>query len=149
MSKHYSLPCRRHFKPTPGLPERLQPDSIVRRRGLRANVIRALYHTYDPFVERIVGLRSAVFDPHVLRNLICVHAWQTSGSRSGQWKLYVKFQKRNKLASSANAVLWDRVKPKVNNWLAKMLGYRMVLVVMEKILFIHLLFVLPTGGPSM
>ena len=39
---------RRHFKPTPGLPERLQPDCMVRGRGLRANVIRALYHTYDP-----------------------------------------------------------------------------------------------------
>ena len=69
--KHYSLSCscRRHFKPTPGLPERLQPDCIARRRGLRANVIRALYHTYDPFVERLVGLRGAVPDPHALRNL--------------------------------------------------------------------------------
>ena len=53
-------------------------------------------------------MRRAVFDPHVLKNLICVSTWQTSGSRSGQWKLYIKFRKRNKLASSANAVLWDR-----------------------------------------
>jgi len=51
----------------------------------------------------------------MLKNLICVSTWQTSGSRSGQWKLFVKFRKRNKLASSANAVLWDRIKPKVNS----------------------------------
>ena len=51
----------------------------------------------------------------MLKNLICVSTWQTSGSRSGQWKLFIKFRKRNKLASSANAVLWDRIKPKVNS----------------------------------
>ena len=60
------------------------------------------------FIDRIIALRRAVFDPHVLKNLICVSTWQTSGSIRGQWKLYIKFRKRNKLASSANAVLWDR-----------------------------------------
>ena len=67
------------------------------------------------FIDRIIALRRAVFDPHMLKNLICVSTWQTSGSRSGQWKLFIKFRKRNKLASSANAVLWDRIKPKVNS----------------------------------
>ena len=74
-----------------------------------------LYLSPAQFIDRIIALRRAVFDPHMLKNLICVSTWQTSGSRSGQWKLYIKFRKRNKLASSANAVLWDRIKPKVNS----------------------------------
>ena len=52
-----------------------------------------LSHILLQFIDRIIALRRAVFDPHMLKNLICVSTWQTSGSRSGQWKLFIKFRK--------------------------------------------------------
>ncbi len=106
----------RHFKPVAGMPERLRPDCMCRARGLKANVVRALYYTYDPFVERTMTLRRAICDPHVLKERICVKSWQTTGSSHGQWKLFIKFQHPNKRsASSSSNVLWDRIKPKISS----------------------------------
>jgi hypothetical protein len=72
---------KKYYKPAPGIPERLQPDCMVRARGMRAHVIRALYYTYDPFIHRMGDLRKSIFDPHILKDRICVKSWQTNYSR--------------------------------------------------------------------
>ncbi|MGH0187409.1 UNVERIFIED_CONTAM: hypothetical protein FKN15_025055 [Acipenser sinensis] len=44
---------KRHYISDAHLPVRLQPDSIGKMRGLRARVIRSLYHLYEPFCSRL------------------------------------------------------------------------------------------------
>ncbi|MGH0188825.1 UNVERIFIED_CONTAM: hypothetical protein FKN15_031500 [Acipenser sinensis] len=48
-----SLCISRHYISDAHLPVRLQPDSIGKMRGLRARVIRSLYHLYEPFCSRL------------------------------------------------------------------------------------------------
>lgn len=43
----------RHITQPKKLPERLQPDTIECRPGLRARIIRALFHGYEPFRSQI------------------------------------------------------------------------------------------------
>lgn len=43
----------RHYSLDAYLPFRLQPDSIARKRCLRARVIRSLFHLYEPFSSRV------------------------------------------------------------------------------------------------
>lgn len=55
------------------MPVRLQPDCMVRLRGLRACVIRSLFFTYQPFVDRLPALAKQDF--HKLKSFWFVSCW--------------------------------------------------------------------------
>ncbi|XP_037031246.1 transmembrane protein 183 [Bradysia coprophila] len=55
------------------VPVRLQPDCMVRLHGLRACVIRSLFFTYKPFVDRLPALAQQDF--HNLKSLWIVGSW--------------------------------------------------------------------------
>jgi len=65
----------RHYKAVPNLPERLQPECMVRLYGLRACVIRALHYTYPPFVNKLKAVTTFEGDPHNLTKRQCVLMW--------------------------------------------------------------------------
>lgn len=53
MYKKHGPKVQRFGKITVDVPMRLRPESMVRRGGLRACVIRTLFYTYPPFVRRL------------------------------------------------------------------------------------------------
>lgn len=55
------------------VPVRLQPDCMVRLHSLRACVIRSLFFTYKPFVERLPALAKQDF--HNLKSFWVVSSW--------------------------------------------------------------------------
>jgi len=57
------------------LPERLLPECMLRPKGLRANVIKMLHMTYEPFLEK-QGRVSLIWpDPHLLTGRVCLVNW--------------------------------------------------------------------------
>lgn len=64
-----------HYRPTNEriIPVRLQPDCMVRHHSLRACVIRSLFYTYEPFVERLPALVKQDF--HNLQSFWIVGSW--------------------------------------------------------------------------
>ncbi|XP_066251899.1 transmembrane protein 183 [Euwallacea similis] len=69
---------RRYYKNVPTMPETLQPESLIRRYGLRKNVIRALFYMYPPFVERIKPITTFEEHPESLKNYECHVVWHTT-----------------------------------------------------------------------
>lgn len=59
------------------MPECLQPERLIRRYGLRKNVIRALYHMYEPFVDRIKPITTFEEHPDCLKSYECHLIWHT------------------------------------------------------------------------
>lgn len=57
------------------LPQRLQPESMVRLGGLRACVIRTLFYTYRPFVDRLEHLNRNLDLTSFTRRLKIKHMW--------------------------------------------------------------------------
>jgi len=55
------------------IPVRLQPDCMVRLQNLRACVIRSLFFTYKPFVERLPSLAKQDF--HNLKSFWVIGYW--------------------------------------------------------------------------
>lgn len=55
------------------VPVRLQPDCMVRLQGLRSCVIRSLFFTYKPFVDRLPALAKQDF--HNLKSFWVVSSW--------------------------------------------------------------------------
>lgn len=67
---------RRYYRGVTGLPERLQPECMVRLYGLRACVVRALHHCYIPFVEGIIcRVRAFPEHPSALVKRVCITSW--------------------------------------------------------------------------
>ncbi|KAJ6646241.1 Transmembrane protein [Pseudolycoriella hygida] len=66
---------KRHYTKTNDslIPVRLQPDCMVRWQGLRSCVIRSLFFTYKPFVERLPALAKQDF--HSLKSFWIVSSW--------------------------------------------------------------------------
>ncbi|KAL1506441.1 hypothetical protein ABEB36_005807 [Hypothenemus hampei] len=62
---------RRYYKNIPGLPQNLKPERLVRKYGLKTNVIRALYHMYPQFVNRTLKEEH----PASLKNYQCQLLW--------------------------------------------------------------------------
>ncbi|XP_072238565.1 transmembrane protein 183A [Leuresthes tenuis] len=89
---------RRHYRIDVDLPFRLQPDSIVGLRCLRACVIRSLFHLYEPFslrVSKIPALPEST--PTTLLNSKCILFWvkKMSGTRpEALWEFNFKFIKQ-------------------------------------------------------
>ncbi|CAG5982592.1 unnamed protein product [Menidia menidia] len=88
---------RRHYRIDVELPFRLQPDSIVAWRCLRACVIRSLFHLYEPFslrVSKIPALPETT--PTALLSCKCALYWvkKVSGTRPETlWEFNFKFTK--------------------------------------------------------
>ncbi|XP_021193454.3 putative transmembrane protein 183BP isoform X1 [Helicoverpa armigera] len=83
----WMLQYKRHCEKSPYLPEKLRMDSY-KTYGLRQTVIRALYHTHDHFIRKIV--RHDV-KPHQLVSRVCVNVWFCKGLT--YWNVYFKLKK--------------------------------------------------------
>ena len=84
------------IKPTK-LPERLRPDRIECRPGLRARIIRALFHGNELFRTRIVS-QSSLRDPSLLESHMCISMWYKQAMCNKQtkkvWVFYFKFSQK-------------------------------------------------------
>ncbi|XP_078346080.1 transmembrane protein 183-like isoform X2 [Oculina patagonica] len=87
----------RHISQPKKLPERLQPDTIECRPGLRARIIRALFHGYEPFRTRILS-QSNLRDPSSLESHMCISMWYKQALCNKQtkkvWVFYFKFSQK-------------------------------------------------------
>lgn len=88
---------KRHISQPKKLPERLQPDRIECRPGLRARIIRALFHGYEPFRTRIVS-HGNLHDPSLLESHMCISMWYKRALCNKQtkkvWVFYFKFTQK-------------------------------------------------------
>lgn len=67
---------RRYYTTAAFLPERLQPECLFRKYGIRAAVIRALNFMYKPFITRISSLEKQEQHPDILERSKCVLMWR-------------------------------------------------------------------------
>nr|CAD7402998.1 unnamed protein product [Timema cristinae] len=81
---------KRHYRSVPNLPERLQPECMVRLYGLRTCVIRALHFMYPPFVNKVKAITTFEEDPHVLTKRQCVLMWIKKCKN--QWLFFFKLK---------------------------------------------------------
>lgn len=83
---------KRYCQNNPKLPERLRLENSYKLYGLRQRVVRALYHTYDVFIKKI--LRQAAHDssPRLLIKRKCVNMWYCKEC-SSHWFMFFKFKK--------------------------------------------------------
>lgn len=81
----------RYYTTEVKLPQRLRPECMERPHSLKACVIRALFHMYPPFIERVRS--SAPFDsePHLLMSWCCVLMWHRKNRNA--WDFYFKFHR--------------------------------------------------------
>ena len=92
---------KRHIHDLAGLPQRLKPERIECRPGLRARVIRALFHGYEPFSTRTT-LRWGD-DVSSLESQLCISMWcrQVLCKKQKQyWVFYFKFSEAAGLEKS-------------------------------------------------
>ncbi|XP_027224000.1 transmembrane protein 183 isoform X1 [Penaeus vannamei] len=83
---------KRHHRLISQLPEELTIWNMERLRGLKANVIRALFYMYPPFHARIAGEKPLTADPTRLLRTQCVLQWH---SKMGSiYRYYFKFSKQ-------------------------------------------------------
>ncbi|KAJ8935916.1 hypothetical protein NQ314_012584 [Rhamnusium bicolor] len=86
---------RRYYCNVTNMPEKLQPECLVRKYSLRTSVIRALHYMYTPFVNKLKPVL-ATMDKHpdILKRRQCDSLWQQK--QKGQWVFYFKMrEKRN------------------------------------------------------
>lgn len=81
---------RRYYRNVPNLPERLQPECMVRLYGLRACVIRALHYFYSPFVSSTKAVMTFEEHPHILLKRQCILMWHTK--IKNKWIYYFKLK---------------------------------------------------------
>lgn len=83
----YSRFCENNRK----LPETLIIGKNFRVYGLRQRVIRALYHTYDVFINKVS--QQTIYDshPHNLVKCRCVNVWFCKGTN--YWTVFFKLKK--------------------------------------------------------
>ncbi|KAM9444169.1 transmembrane protein 183A [Clarias gariepinus] len=89
---------KRHYSLDADLPSRLQPDSLLKMRFLRARVIRSLFHLYEPFSLRVSKTPQLPDStPNTLLNSKCLLFWvnKVSGTRAEpMWEFNFKFEKQ-------------------------------------------------------
>ncbi|EEZ99147.1 transmembrane protein 183 [Tribolium castaneum] len=66
---------KRYYKNVPNLPERLHPECLFRKYGIRTSVIRALNFMYKPFISRLKSLERLEQHPDTLKKSQCVLMW--------------------------------------------------------------------------
>lgn len=94
---------KRHCEDSPKLPERLRADSF-KAYGLRQTVIRALFHTYDLFIKRIIQQDRR---PHQLVNRMCTNVWFCKGLT--YWNVYFKLKRPNTQTTEAGKDLIEEL----------------------------------------
>ncbi|XP_019698964.1 transmembrane protein 183 isoform X2 [Harpegnathos saltator] len=82
-----------YHKYVPDLPERLQPECMMRQHGLRACVIRALHYNYFTWllqreIDDVSYLRQE--EPHSLVKRKCTHMWHKEGKI--RWYFFFKLK---------------------------------------------------------
>lgn len=87
---------KRYYKSTPTLPERLQPECMVRLYGLRACVIRSLYYMYPRFRARNKVASISKDRPDNLLKRQCTLMWHKK--IKNQWLYYFKFKEHYDLS---------------------------------------------------
>ncbi|XP_017793397.1 PREDICTED: transmembrane protein 183B isoform X2 [Habropoda laboriosa] len=89
-----------YYRFVPGLPERLQPQCMVRTHGLRACVIRTLHYTYFALkreVDDVSFLRQD--EPHSLVKRQCCLMWHKKGKM--RWYFFFKLKEIPKSTNSS------------------------------------------------
>jgi len=79
------------------LPPSLQSSTVeCRPHGLRARVVRSLFHVYPPLSERVLNhstsRTTSQSDPQLLTGLRCILVWQERSTKPN-WKFYFKFRR--------------------------------------------------------
>lgn len=82
---------QRYCQNNPKLPEKLKLENGYKLYGLRQRVIRALYHTYDVFIKKVLLQAAHDSRPHLLVKRRCVNMWYCKGS--AHWSIYFKFRR--------------------------------------------------------
>ncbi|CAH2260095.1 jg4812 [Pararge aegeria aegeria] len=80
------------------LPEKFRIENDYRLYGLRQKVIRALYHTYDVFIQKVIRDTAQMISgrytrPYELVGRRCVNVWYSK--EPTQFSLYFKLKKLN------------------------------------------------------
>ncbi|XP_050411252.1 putative transmembrane protein 183BP isoform X1 [Patella vulgata] len=88
------------------LPKKLQPVCIERIHGLKANVVRALYHFYPPFIERLTQTVPFESEPHSLVGQRCLLLWYQPVKN--YWNFCFKFVKPGFLHQGKNTLTSQR-----------------------------------------
>ena len=95
---------KRHISQPRKLPERLQPDRIECRPGLRARIVRALFHGYEPLRTQWTS-NFGFTVPSVLESQMCISMWYKQGICKKQtkkvWVFYFKFSQKSDYAKRA------------------------------------------------
>ncbi|XP_044740602.1 transmembrane protein 183B [Chrysoperla carnea] len=99
---------KRFYKSVPNMPERLQPECMVRLYGLRSSVIRALYYMYPPFVDKLKS-PNIQNDPHDLTKRQCILMWHEKFK--SQWLFYFKLKKIDSVHMSSRRPTGPREQP--------------------------------------
>ncbi|XP_066999803.1 putative transmembrane protein 183BP [Anabrus simplex] len=86
---------KRYYKTVPNLPERLEPECMMRLYGLRTCVIRALHYMYPPFVNKLKVVTSFEVNPHSLTKRQCILMWHQKCKN--QWVFYFKLKQHSTL----------------------------------------------------
>lgn len=86
----------RHVEKVKLLPERLKPNRIDCRPGLRARVVRALFHVYEPLKAQLMTLNAGLSEvcPSSLELQTCTSVWckaTVSQKQKKIWTFYMKF----------------------------------------------------------
>lgn len=80
----------KRFYKNVNLPERLQPECMVRKYGLKACVVRSLHFMYPLFVNRIKAVTTFEEHPHNLMKRQCVLMWHAK--RKDKWLYFFKLK---------------------------------------------------------
>ena len=82
------------------MPEYLQPECLIRKYGLRANVVRALFHMYQPFIDRIKPVTTFEEHPDSLTKYKCHLLWYTKKNQNFVYYFKMKPKILNSLSHS-------------------------------------------------
>lgn len=84
---------KRYYKSVPNLPERLQPECMLRCYGIRTSVVRALYYMYTPFIDRLKTTITFERHPDCLNKQLCILMWHQK--QKYYWHYCFKLKEKN------------------------------------------------------
>eukprot|EP00092_Neocalanus_flemingeri_P027099 GFUD01029386.1.p1 GENE.GFUD01029386.1~~GFUD01029386.1.p1 ORF type:complete len:376 (-),score=102.77 GFUD01029386.1:111-1238(-) len=93
----------RYFDPVAhnDLPDRLLPNCMSRPKGLRAGVVKMLYRTYTPFLEKQSRAAAIWPDPHTMTGKVCLVNWSNKVAKKS---VYYYFKLRDQSITTTKAV---------------------------------------------
>lgn len=99
---------RKYYSSSVGLPQRLQPECMVRLGELRAKVICSLFYTYLPFVRRL----KLPPNLNILINLECTSTWHKQEDKT--WIFCYRFVNRIQTRKFPRYEMLKNIKNKKN-----------------------------------